>query len=232
MDDLEIISGTAQQAVYKLNDLSMLTDKAVKEMKWPDGLRSKMFVVTGETGAEQEILGALAEKGAVWGLYSADRAGLVQGTRVPSLPSVRARTIKKPEELERLYTETREGWYRSRNEAMTPRQTAETKDFVERFLPESRYLYLEKSGKRAGLLMLNEYVDYRGRPADLIPWVWVESSLDQDARRVVHAAMAAWLGENVSGRVQAYVASSNLRSQKFFRKLGFRLEAVRVLGEK
>lgn len=232
MNDLKIISSTEKSVVYKLGGLSALKEKAVEDLEWADGLRSKIFAVTGKTGKEQEILGALPEKSAVWGLYAAAGPGLIADARAPFLPSIRRITVKKQDEIKRLYLNTRDSWYRSRNEAMTPRQAAEAQDFIERFLPESRHVYFEKSRKPAGLLMLNEYRDYLGRPADMVPWVWVEPSLKSDERRVVHAAMTAWLAGSAQGPVQAYVASSNIRAQKFFRKLGFRLEAVCVLKGK
>jgi len=232
MDKLEIISNGKEMTVNKLEDLSKLTDKAIKGLKWPAGMKSKMFVLTGKTDTDLEVFGALTAKDSVWGLYAADKTELIVNEDVPFLPSIKIKPLKALSDVRKAYLETREGWYRDRKVEMTPRQVAETRNFLENFLPESSYLCLEKSGKLAGLLLLNEYSDYLGKMADLIPWVWVEASLDAAERQVVHAAMAAWLQRNVEERVQAYVAASNPRSMKFFKELGFRLEAVRVLKDK
>lgn len=232
MENIEITSNGKEMTVYKLEDLSRLTDKAVKELKWPAGMRSKMFILTGKTDADLEVFGAIGAKDSVWGLYAADKSDFAVNEDVPFLPSIKIKPLKALSDVRKAYLDTREGWYRDRKMEMTPRQIAENRNFLENFLPDSRYLCLEKSGKLAGLLLLNEYSDYLGKLADLIPWVWVEASLNADERQVIHAAMEAWLAKNAEGRVQAYVAASNPRSMKFFKELGFRLEAVRVLKEK
>ena len=232
MDELEIISSGSETVLYKLDDLARINDKTLQGLKWPDGIRSRLFILTGKADEDEKVFAALAAKDPVWGLYAADRTDFKVNEDVPFLPSIKLKPLKALSDVRKAYLDTREGWYRSRNAEMTPRQQAENRNFLENFLPETRYLCLEKSGKLAGLLLLNEYSDYLGKLADLVPWVWVEPSLDPDARQVVHAAMAAWLAGNVEGRVHAYVAASNPRSQKFFKKLGFRLEAVRVLKEK
>lgn len=231
MEDLEIISGSEEMVLYKLEDLSRLNDKTLKNMKWPEGVRSKIFILTGKTDADLEVFEAISAKDSVWGLYAADKSDFTVNEDVPFLPSIRLRPLKALSDVRKAYLDTREGWYRERKVEMTPRQIAENRNFLENFLPESRCLCLEKGGKLAGLLLLNEYSDYLGKLADLIPWVWVEASLNGDERQVIHAAMEAWLAKNVADRAQAYVAASNPRSIKFFKELGFRLEAVRVIRE-
>jgi RimJ/RimL family protein N-acetyltransferase len=232
MEDLEIIAGSEETILYKLEDLSRLTDKALKKMKWPAGARSRMFILTGKTDEDEKVLGAITVKDSVWGLYSADKADLVVDESVPFLPSIRLRPLKALYDVRKAYLDTRADWYRARGAEMTPRQQAESKKFTENSLPESRYVCFEKGGKVAGLLLLNEYSDYLGKLTDLVTWVWEEPSLDSAERRVIHAAMAAWLGVNAEGRVQAYVAASNPGAIKLFKDLGFRLEAVRVVKEK
>ncbi len=232
MDDLEIISSSEETILYKLEDLSRLNDKTLKNLKWPEGVRSKMFILTGKTDEDEKIFAALPGTAPVWGLYSADKADLVADESVPFLPSIRLRPLKALYDVRKAYLDTRESWYRARNAEVTPRQIAENKNFLENFLPESRHVCFEKSGKPAGLLLLNEYSDYLGKLADLVTWAWEEPALNADERRVIHAAMGAWLGVNAEGRVHAYAAASNPGAIRLFKDLGFRLEAVRLVKEK
>lgn len=232
MEDLEIISSSEETILYKLEDLSRLTDKTLKKMKWPAGIRSKVFILTGKPDEDEKVFGAITAKDSVWGLYSADKEELVVDESVPFLPSIRLRPLKALYDVRKAYLDTRESWYRVRNAEVTQLQIAENKNFLENFLPESRYVCFEKGGKLAGLLLLNEYSDYLGKLADIIPWVWEEPSLDSAERRVIRSAMAAWLAENAEGRVHAYAAAFNLNNIKLFKELGFRLEAVRVVKEK
>lgn len=232
MDQLEIISSGEGTILYKLEDLSRLTDQTLKKLQWPEDVRSRMFILTGRTDEDEKIFGALAADAPVWGLYAADKADLKVNEDVPFLPSIKLRPLKAVFDVRKAYLDTREAWYRARGAAMTPRQEAESKNFTENSLPESRYLCLEKSGKLAGLLLLNEYSDYLGKLADLVTWVWEEPSLNGEERRVVRAAMGAWLGLNAEGRVHAYAAASNAEAVKLYKELGFRLEAVRVVGKK
>ena len=231
MDDLEIISSSEETILYKLENLSKLNDKTLKKLKWPEGVRSKLFILTGRTDEDEKTFAALAGTAPVWGLYSADKADLVVDESVPFLPSIRLRPLKALYDVRKAYLDTRESWYRERNAKASPRQTAENNNFLENFLPESRYVCFEKSGKPAGLLLLNEYSDYLGKLADLVTWVWEEPSLNSDERRVIHAAMGAWLGTNAEGRVHAYAAAANAGAIKLYKELGFRLEAVRVAKE-
>ena len=232
MDALEIISSSEETILYKLEDLARLADKTIKKMKWPAGIKSKMFIATGKTDEDEKIFSAITGKDQVWGLYSSDKAELVVDESVPFLPSIRLKPLKALYDVRKAYLDTRESWYRVRNVEMTPRQIAENKNFLENFLPESRYVCFEKSGKLAGLILLNEYADYLGKLTDLVTWAWVEPALGGDELRVIQSAMAAWLGKTAEGRVHAYVAASNPGSIKMFKELGFRLEAVSVLKEK
>ncbi len=232
MDQLEIISSGEGTILYKLEDLSMLTNAKLKKMDWPEGVRSRMFILTGKPDGDEKTFGALAPEARVWGLYAADKSELEVNEDVPFLPSIKLRPLKAVSDVRKAYLDTRAAWYSSRSAAMTPRQEAESRNFTENSLPESRYLCLEKGGKIAGLLLLNEYSDYLGKLADLVTWAWEEPSLNGDERRVIHAAMGAWLGLNAEERVHAYAAAANAGAIKLFKELGFRLEAVRVVGKK
>ena len=60
------------------------------------------------------------------------------------------------------------------------------------------------------------------KPTSLIPWVWIDSKLSANERQNVHFQMVSWLKKNTKKEIGAGIDAVNLRSLKFFTKLGFK----------
>jgi len=86
-----------------------------------------------------------------------------------------------------------------------------------------KYLCLKKNRTTAALVDLWEYKNYIYCPMDWIGYIWINPELNPEERAGIHKFIKFWLYKNMSHSVlRASVASYNLRSQKFFTKMGFK----------
>lgn len=87
--------------------------------------------------------------------------------------------------------------------------------------PESTRLVLRK-GVPIGMVSLYPTQDCIGTELQQIGWIWVERGLSSPVRLATHALLAQWLSrQEGQGGYQAGVHLKNIRSQRFFLKLGF-----------
>lgn len=96
--------------------------------------------------------------------------------------------------------------------------------------PTKEYLCLKKGREFVALVDLWEYHDFIRCPMNWIGHIWITPKLNKQERSIIHKYIKWWLGKNVKyKRLRAGVHSFNLRSQKFFRKMGFKVEWVAFL---
>jgi len=105
----------------------------------------------------------------------------------------------------------------------------EFKFVANNYLSTANVLYLEKDKKLTTLMTVIKWKDYNDIPVDWITWVWIEKDISKDERSVIHNYISVWLRDNIEDRVQCVVNSFNVRSQKFFRKLGFTPECIHIV---
>ena len=81
---------------------------------------------------------------------------------------------------------------------------------------------IEDEDRLLGMVSIFPEHDCLGRPLDQVGWVWIDRSLKQSQRAAAHAVVSHALTMSESPRLQAGVHIKNLRSQRFFSRLGFR----------
>jgi len=85
------------------------------------------------------------------------------------------------------------------------------------------YLCLKKGRRIVTLTDLCEPPDFIRCPLDWIGYIWIDSNLEKEERMTIHKYIKWWLKKNMKHKVlRAGVYSFNIRSQKFFRKMGFK----------
>jgi RimJ/RimL family protein N-acetyltransferase len=68
---------------------------------------------------------------------------------------------------------------------------------------------------------------------DWIGHIWISPDLEKEERITIHKYIRWWLRNNMKHKViRAAVDSFNIRSQKFFRKMGFKPEWFAFLKSK
>lgn len=228
-NDFEIVNRTNSKIVYKLPSIGCVTWEFVKALKWPPGVNGFIFLFNEPISEEHRILSAMpldVDAGMVYSATKASLAGCASSGDVFS-------EEKAPDvaELVRLYLLGREMVLAPilsvRNIPPADRSAVELK--IKKQLLEGKIGLWSKAGASAGVVALTKWHDFSDNPVQWIPWVWISNSLLPEERRELHGRIVSWLKSSVDDRVQCVVDSYNIRSQKFFRKIGFVPECLHIV---
>lgn len=230
--ELPILFSNETIVVYKLDDMARLDDAFVGKLEWPAGRKGQIFTSGGPI-AEELLLNPRFTYSRDFTFqfnFSASRewlkgevpaASAVKPAGTPSLEKHRPLYIKIKQRIFSQLT-----WY---NE--NPEEDKREVEAFERKVNAYKVGYWEKDGMAAGIVALRKWKDYLQQPVDWISWVLVEEALSREERAATHAYISAWLKENAGPKVECLVQSFNVRSLKFFIKLGFKPVALHVYKE-
>lgn len=228
-NNFEIVRRTDSKIVYKVPSLADITGEFIRALEWPPGIKGFIFLFSEPISEEHRILSALPLDLDVGMVYSAAKASLAATASSGDAFS----EVQAPDEAElvRLYLLGRElvlaPVLSVRN--VPPADRSAVQEKIKKQLAEGKIGLWSKSGVSAGALALTRWRDFADEPVQWIPWVWIASSLLPEERRDMHARIAAWLRAGVDDKVQCVVDSYNIRSQKFFRKMGFLPECLHIV---
>ncbi|MEW5951161.1 MAG: hypothetical protein AB1637_04650 [Elusimicrobiota bacterium] len=100
------------------------------------------------------------------------------------------------------------------------------KEFIES-QSVSNYLCLTKSDTKVAFVSLNEYYGTVVGDMDWISHIWISRDLQKEERRLVREYVIYWLSINMKlSHLKGAVDAFNVRSQNFFKKIGFNIECV------
>lgn len=85
---------------------------------------------------------------------------------------------------------------------------------------------IEFKGKPVAVIALFPHHDCLSKKVEQIGWVWVQEDLSDTYRDFTHQLLLRWLNGIVACSFQAGVHLHNVRSQKFFHKIGFNPECA------
>jgi RimJ/RimL family protein N-acetyltransferase len=231
-DQFPVVCRDGKAIVYKVGDAGLITDEFVRKLVWPEGIKACIFTFDSPIADEAALNSRVT--------YSEDfsfhiRYGAEKEWLDPALPAGNAvKAAELPLDLHKvLYLKIKNRifsqlpWMKE-----NPAEDREELEKVERVISKYKVGYWEHDGAPAGLIALKKWHGVKGEPADWISWLLVEEALPPEARAAVHAHLRGWLRANMETRLECVVQSFNVRSLKFFRKLGFRPEAVHVYKER
>lgn len=226
---VEVVRKTQNVVFYNIPAFSFITNEFLDNFEWPTGIKTIGFISTGACDSADfgHILG---DKYAPRWTYSKD----LEKTEVTAV-SHRSKSKLVPgelrdfDQLKRLYIDSHLPFYEVWKEKLDPAYMKGIDAVAERFLPSAKALYLEKEGEAAGLLTLVRWEDCHGVPVDWILWVWLRDNLMAEEKHSARGHIADWLRKNAEGRVQCAIDSFNVRSQRFFLKLGFSRQCLYVI---
>lgn len=228
-NNLEIVHRTDRKIVYRVSSLEHVTGEFIKTLDWPPGITGFILLFREKISEEHRILSALPLDLDVGLVYSATKADFAAGE---TLSSVFDEVLAPDEaELVKLYLLGREmvlaPVLSARN--IPPADVSAVKIKIKKQLTDGKVGLWSRAGVSAGALALTRWHDFADQPVQWIPWVWISESLPREERRNLHDRMAAWLKSHVDNKVQCVVDSYNIRSQKFFRKMGFVPECLHIV---
>lgn len=229
-NNLEIIYKKGRKIVYKIDSCDRITEGFIAQLKWPPEITGLIFVFEQAIVNETQIMAKLPLSIDAGVVYSSSRNSLPAAEEVGNTHVVAAQ-IKDAEMLARLYLACREKVFapvagiRQIPEIDMAVMMAKMRDQ----LANAKIGYWERSGIPAGAIVVTKWHDYADRPVEWIPWIWIDPNIPLEDRKSLHGLISGWLKANIDGKVQCVVDSYNVRSQKFFKKLGFIPECVHIV---
>ncbi len=103
-------------------------------------------------------------------------------------------------------------------------------DYLTNSLDLSRVYSLKTADNNiASIIMTFDSKYFTGESVDQIGWVWIDQNLSKEIRTEAHLLLSNWLRSNLRHDFyQAGVHIENIRSQKFFTKLGFKAKCAHI----
>lgn len=228
---LKILKASDNEIVYSLSDKDRLDENFFADLDWPAGIKNLKFFLSVPCQDEFKTVLFFAERFPTKVIYSASKADLPVAISGCSA-GIETAQLKSLDELKDVFIETNNKYREDAGKPLTDKEIQERGTVAATLLARSRSLCLQNSAQIISMLVVFKWMDCFGAPVDWIPWVWIKSDISREERSYVHAKFIEWLRGNVSERVQCIVASDNLRSRKFFLKLGFHPECISITREK
>jgi len=229
-NNFKIIYQKGKKIVYKIDSCDRITEGFVGQLKWPPGITGMIFVFEQAIVNETQILAKLPLSIDAGVVYASSRETLPAAEVVGNTQIVAAQ-VKDAEMLAGLYLACREKVYApvAGVRQIPAVDMAAVMVKMRDQLTNAKIGYWENSGTPVGAIAVTKWHDYADSPVEWIPWIWIAPDISQEERKVLHVLISGWLKANISGRVQCVVDSYNVRSQKFFKKLGFTPECVHII---
>lgn len=217
-------------AIFELARPEDLTGELLDSLDWPAAAPKAAFRF--KEPANEDSFSALSNLPAKY-IVRIGHAALTADLAAPATASSAGEPDwRTPTDLEALRALTRktivERFYEPWRELETPEFLKDVDAFLEHGLALSASAHYLIQGRAAGLINLMSHQDCLGRPVDHIAWVWIEESLTPAERADAHARLREWLARLPTGRIQAFVHTFNVRSRRFFSKIGFTPSCIHI----
>lgn len=228
--ELKIIIETEKKIVYKMDTIKRLTNKFLKKFMKSLKKRGCKIIFDEPIKDEHNIFTKINHsKYTVAVCYSINRHVLFD--EEPNLPDnitiFRFKNIRDYKDF--LWAKTLE-FYNTWKEYL---DLSYLNGFDIGIKKRTRYLCLKKDKEVVALVHMMDWVDYLNKPVDWIGHIWISSNLKKGERKKIHKYISWWLKfNNKREKIQGVVHSFNIRSQKFFRKMGFKPECVHIIKSK
>lgn len=227
---MDLLKQTERRLLYKLPDFSAVDSAFVDSLVWPEGINVQMFLFDKPITGESELLPKIHSDRLVGIGYS-----YVPAAGDPAkeeLPAGLSQVSLCLEDLRKMYYETQYAFYKKWEGQLGEEYMKETQMVIDTMLPAAKATALSKDGRNIALLTAVNWKDCFDQPADWITWVWMDPELTREERGRVQSCFLKWINENCETKVQCFVNCFNVKSQKFFRRLGFVPEWLHVVKKK
>lgn len=223
---IRVLERNGKNLVCRAKTPAAITGKALASLGWDDGVECLEISLEKDAGNAHEIIDGAVPRG-----YSV-RLKYVSGKKTMKSPQaamprkdIKLRRIKDISELRALYIKTHMAYFMAPwSEYVDNNYLYEIARVIAKALGKMRAAVVEKSGRPVSMVMVYP-LDTKN---DLIAWVWIDGDLNPADRAVVQGSLIEWLKKSKAEKVSAFVNSFNARSNRFFRKIGFKIENVWV----
>lgn len=228
---MKVLKATEKEVVFEVTDSAVFTEKSVRALEWAEGLRVMRFFLGKNISDEEKIVELLGKTYPTWTVFSAGKTDFTF-TPMKDFLGITSAVLDNLERLREVYLSTSDSYHKSLGKPLSQRESDERDAVLSEFLPSARVSAFEKQHDVIALLVLVKWQDCFGEPVDWIPWVWINSRLPENEREFVRSRWREWLRNVVADRVQCVVEGSNIRSGRFFKRMGFHPECIVVSKSK
>jgi hypothetical protein len=227
---MEILKRTPKTIVYKLPDFSVIGNDFVAALEWPEGINVQMFLFEKPISSECEIMAGISSDRLV-GLGYSYSPSKSADSKIKLCAGISPVDLDL-EALGRLYYDTQSEFYKKWESELGDSYMKETNMVIEKMLPSAKVAALAKDGRTIALLTTVKWKDCLEQPADWVTWVWIDHTLPKVERNNIGEYFSRWIDVNSDKKVQCFINAFNIRSQKFFRRLGFMPEWFHIVRSK
>lgn len=223
MQRMEPLLSDKSKIVYKAGPLAGVTDAFIGSLPWPKEIPALGLVFDGLGGDEHALIGRnISDKYSVRVVYEADLDSLNLKRAGAGGSGILAEAFPDKASLVRAYVDTQREYFYKPWAARIPMALLENaRAFAEKSALPERSLRFMKGGEMVGMAAAVKWQDWFGAPADLLAWVWFSAGLSAGEREEAHARLLSWLRQGGAEKFICSIDSFNVRSQKFFKKIGF-----------
>ncbi len=227
---MEIIKRTDKKIVYKLPDFSVVNSAFVDSLDWPEGINVQMFLFEKPITGEHEVMPGIHSERLVGLGYSC--TPVTVGHIAVPLPAGLVPVNLEAGRLRQFYYDTHMEFYNKWESELGAGYMKEANMVSEKLLSPASSAAVAKGGRNVALLTTVKWKDCLDQPADWVTWVWIDPTLAKDERNAIRSYFSKWLVDNSANKVQCFINAFNVRSQKFFRRIGFLPEWFHVVKNK
>lgn len=207
-------------------DFARLSTSAIDKLDWPKG--TPVLWLKYDENLDDcygELDKRIARKYITRVIYSADTENILLKPGKERVAAIKARESLPAAELLTLYLETHAKSFIAPWAAqLDSKYLDEVSSFIKEDLPVSKSLCFFKGKSPVGLALLTVL----GSGAGLVSWIWISPALTVAERRKAHGLFIGWLKDGKYPQIKSVVHSFNLRSNRFFLKLGFHPQCIAI----
>ncbi|MFC1521789.1 GNAT family N-acetyltransferase [Elusimicrobiota bacterium] len=210
--------------VFEAPDIEDISDSSLADIAWPEDIREYAFrfknpIKTGTINLLEQRLsscymakvGFVAHKDKIPDMKIDPEQDHIRWKAFSNIDTLRAET--KRTLLEKLYYPN--------TQYLDNSFAKDIDDYAKKYVTIDGSRRLMKSNEAIGIVTVTNLHDCSGHALDHLGWILIDGKLSDDERNTAHAKLAAWLKTYAAGTIQAFIHHFNLRSQKFFSRLGF-----------
>ncbi|HAN05588.1 MAG TPA: hypothetical protein DCW72_00665 [Elusimicrobia bacterium] len=226
---MKVLDSDKDKIILEVADISEITEAEKNSFNWPASVPKLVVKLGGGERDEEKIIGArVFENCKIRIIYGAPKDGIGLSGGVNDFPELTVSKIADKTELVEFYLKTQKKHFNDVWAAETSGAPQLSPAVLAEKLSVENAICLEIKGVRVGFVALVDWVNWFGVPSSLVSWIWIDGELRPEVRKAVHQKIIRWLRERTAEKLSCVVDVFNVRSRRFFKKIGFIPECLIV----
>lgn len=219
-----------RNVLYKIDSLDVITNGNIAGLPWPEDIWGLSLILPEKVASLDKILALklIDYTGSVE--LEVKRKELKHIKADKGNSQIKMLPVKNRKELHSLFIQTYAEFFWLRwPEYVDHISLKLIANYVEKTLPGSKAVKFIKSQSLVGILNYIVKKDENSEDIDWVAWIWIDETLPRSERKLIHQDMCDVMRKLKAERLRCSVGIYNLRSQRFFEKLGFSPVVLHIL---